>query len=282
MVLAIVFFEFVVFAALGWWFADDIGKAYRRYETWVSQEIETQLGFLGWRVDQERGRRMVRTLLGAGFLFGLAVSGLAPMVGIFFALTLGVLPVPLVYLARGRRWNAFDEQLLDAVNLLANGLKSGLGLPQAIQVLIREMDPPISDEFDRVLKEVSMGRTLDEALEAMNERMEHPELDLVVSSIVTLRRTGGNMSETFGIISETIKDRTLVEGKIRTLTSQGMMQMYMLIATPYLLGAILYAMDPGLMAPMFTTALGWAFLTLITFLCFLGYVVIKRIVTIEV
>ncbi len=282
MVFWIVIFEFVVFGSLGWWFAADIGKAYRRYETWVSQEIETQLGFLGWRVDQDRGRRMVRGLLVSGFVFGFVVSGFAPIVGIFFALTLGVLPVPLVHLARSRRWKAFDEQVLDAVNLLANGLKSGLGLPQAIQVLIREMDPPISDEFDRVLKEVGMGRTLDEALEAMNERMQHPEFDLIVSSIVTLRRTGGNMSETFGIISETIKDRFLVEGKIRTVTAQGMMQMYMLIATPYVLGAILYAMDPGLMSPMFTTTLGWAFLMLITFLCFLGYVVIKRIVTIEV
>lgn len=282
MVFWIVIFEFAVFGLLGWWFAADIGKAYRRYETWVSQEIETQLGFLGWRVDQDRGRRMVRGLMVSGFVFGFAVSGFAPMVGIFFALTLGVLPVPLVHLARTRRWNAFDEQVLDAVNLLANGLKSGLGLPQAMQVLIREMDPPISDEFDRVLKEVGMGRTLDEALEAMNDRMQHPEFDLIVSSIVTLRRTGGNMSETFGIISETIKDRFLVEGKIRTVTAQGMMQMYMLIATPYGLGAILYAMDPGLMSPMFTTTLGWVFLALITFLCFLGYVVIKRIVTIEV
>ena len=278
----LVMFEFVVFGSLGWWFAADISKVYRRYETWVSQEMETQLGFLGWRVDQDRGRRMVRALMVAGFLFGFVVSGFAPIVGVFFALTLGVLPVPLVNLARTRRWNAFDEQVLDAVNLLANGLRSGLGLPQAIQVLIREMDAPMSDEFDRVLKEVGMGRTLDEALEAMNTRMRHPEFDLIVSSIVTLRRTGGNMSTTFGIISETIKDRVLVEGKIRTVTSQGMMQMYMLIATPYVLGAILYAMDPNLMSPMFTTTLGWVFLTLITFLCFLGYVVIKRIVTIEV
>ena len=272
----------IVFGVIGWNFADDVIRLYRRYEDWVSDALEVQLGFLGWRVKQERNRTLVRALLGFGFVMGFLASGFSPIVGLNMAVALGALPVPLVQLAKARRWKAFDDQLLDGVNLLANGMKSGLGLPQAIQVLVREMDAPISDEFDRVLKEVQMGRTLDEALEAMNERMEHPELDLVITSIVTLRRTGGNMSETFDIISETIKERVLVEGKIRTLTSQGMMQMYMLISTPYALGAILYAMDPSFMGPMFTTSLGWAFLILVTALCFMGYVTIKRIVTIEV
>jgi tight adherence protein B len=144
------------------------------------------------------------------------------------------------------------------------------------------MHAPINEEFEQVLKEVQMGRTLDEALIALNERIVHPELDLLVSSIVTLRRTGGNMTETFELITDTIQQRVRVEGKIRALTAQGMTQAYIMVSMPYILGLVVYLMDPSYMRPMFETVLGWMLLTLMTGMVLVGWFVIKQIVTIEV
>lgn len=270
-----------LFAVVGYLLSDDLMRLARRYEDWVTGEMEVQLRFIGWRVEREQARTLLRVLVAGGFVFGVLVSW-SPLVGIYLGLLAGVMPVPLVRYLKGRRWSAFDEQLLDGVTLLRNALKSGLGLQQAIEVLVREMRPPISEEFDRALKEVQMGRTLDEALEALNARMEHPELDLLVSSIVTLRRTGGNMTETFEIISDTIQERVRVEGKIRALTAQGMTQAYIMVSMPFILGLVVYLMDPSYMGPMFETVVGWLLLTLMTAMVAIGWMVIKRIVTVEV
>jgi tight adherence protein B len=271
----------LLFMIAGFLVADDIVRLYRRYEDWVTSELETNLGFMGWRVDKERATKLLRWTVGGGFVVGVLISR-SPMVGVYAGLLFGAVPVPLVRYLRTRRWQAFDEQLLDAVTLLRNGLKSGLALPQSIELLVREMHAPINEEFDQVLKEVQMGRTLDEALIALNDRMVHPELDLLVSSIVTLRRTGGNMTETFELITDTIQQRVRVEGKIRALTAQGMTQAYIMVSMPYILGLVVYLMDPSYMRPMFETVLGWMLLTLMTGMVLVGWFVIKQIVTIEV
>jgi tight adherence protein B len=271
----------LLFMIAGYLVADDIVRLYRRYEDWVTSELEVNLGFMGWRVDKERATKLLRWTVGGGFVVGVLISR-SPMVGVYAGLLFGAVPVPLVRYLRSRRWQAFDEQLLDAVTLLRNGLKSGLALPQSIELLVREMHAPINEEFEQVLKEVQMGRTLDEALIALNERIVHPELDLLVSSIVTLRRTGGNMTETFELITDTIQQRVRVEGKIRALTAQGMTQAYIMVSMPYILGLVVYLMDPSYMRPMFETVLGWMLLTLMTGMVLVGWFVIKQIVTIEV
>lgn len=270
----------IVFAA-GYLASEDIVDAYRRYEGWVVDEVKTQTRFHHWRVSRAHAVRLLRLLLGTAFLLG-SILALSPVGGIMIAMMVGFVPVPLVRYFKSHRWKTFDEQLLDGVNLLRNAMKSGLGLQQAIEVLVREMRPPISEEFDLVLKEVQLGRTMDEALISLNERMEHPELDLVVSSVVTLRRTGGNISETFELISHTIEERVRVEGKIRALTAQGMTQAYVLVSMPFVLGIIMFLMDPGYMRPMFSTVLGNLLLLLVGLMVFIGWNVIKRVVTIEV
>lgn len=261
--------------------APDLVELYRRYTTWVSGEVQQQLGFLNWRVKRHQVERLLDILLGTAFLVGMIFS-LNPMGGLFLAGLIGFMPVPFVRFLKARRWRAFDLQFLDGVNLMRNAMRSGLTLQQAIEVLTREMNAPISEEFDRVLKEVRLGRTVEEALVSLNERMGHPELDLVVSAVVTLRKTGGNLGDTFEVISKTIQERTRVEGKIRALTAQGMTQAYVLVAMPFVLGTLMFLIDPNYMSPMFSTILGWLLLGFIILLVSMGWIIIKKIVTIEV
>jgi tight adherence protein B len=261
--------------------APDLLEAYRRYTTWVSGEVKEQLGFLNWRVQRDQVERLLDIVLAGAFAMG-ALFSFNPMGGLFLAGLVGFIPVPLVRFLKARRWRAFDLQFLDGVNLLRNAMKSGLTLQQAIDVLVREMQPPISEEFDRLLKEVQLGRTVEEALTSLNERIGHPELDLVTSAVVTLRKTGGNLAETFEVISITIQERTRVEGKIRALTAQGMTQAYVLVAMPFILGIIMFLLDPAYMTPMFSTVLGLVFLAFVVLLVSMGWLIIKKIVTIEV
>jgi len=271
----------VIVGAAGAVVAPDLVQLYRRYTTWVSGEVQEQLGFLNWRVKRQQVERLLDVALLGAFVAGGLVA-INPMGGVFLAGLFGFVPVPLVRFLKARRWRAFDLQFLDGVNLLRNGMRSGLTLQQAIEVLTREMEPPISEEFDRVLKEVQLGRTVEEALVSLNERILHPELDLVVSAVVTLRKTGGNLGDTFEVISRTIQERTRVEGKIRALIAQGMTQAYVLVAMPFLLGIVMFLIDPNYMSPMFSTILGWLLLAFVVLLVSMGWMIIKKIVTIEV
>lgn len=278
-VIALITSALIALAA--WLAAPEIAEAYRRYETWASGEVQEQLRFINWRVQREQVVRLLRLALSTTFVLG-SLAALNPMGGIFLAALLAFVPVPAVRFLHARRWKAFDAQFLDGVNLLRNALKSGLTLQKAIEVLVREMQPPITEEFDRVLKEVQLGRTQEEALISFSERMQHPELDLVVSAVVTLRQTGGDLSETFEVISRTIQERNRVEGKIRALTAQGMTQAYILVAMPFVMGIVMFLIDPEYMSPMFSTILGWFLLILVTLMVGMGWLIIKKIVTIEV
>ena len=117
-----------------------------------------------------------------------------------------------------------DDQLVDALLLMANALKAGLSLQQALELVVREMKPPISDEFGRLVKEIHLGRLTDDALRRFAERVPLEDVRLAVDSILTLRETGGNLSETFQVIAHTIVERKKVQGKIKAMTAQGMSQ----------------------------------------------------------
>lgn len=202
------------------------------------------------------------------------------------AIVLGVLgaagPYGLVrYRDRVRR-RTLDSQLIDALILMANGLKAGLSLFQAVELAADELKPPIADEFGRLLKELRLGRLIDEALLEMAERLGLPDLEIAVHSIVTLREAGGNLSETFFTVANTIVERKKVEGKIQALTASGVYQGVGLCCMPFVLALVFYLMDPNYMRPMFTTWIGWGIWAVVLVLDAMGMFTILKIVKIDV
>lgn len=180
------------------------------------------------------------------------------------------------------RLKRFDEQLIDGLNLLANSLKSGLNLQQAIQVLVKEMPNPLSQEFALVLSQEKLGLTTDEALERMIERIPSEDLSVALHSVLILRETGGDLSETFDTIASTIRERRKVDGKIKSMTAQGKMQGLVLFLLPFAFAAALYFINPEYITPLFTTPLGWSLLTVMVFLQILGGLWLRKIVKIDV
>lgn len=176
----------------------------------------------------------------------------------------------------------FDEQLVDALVMASNALRVGMSLPQALDIVTKEMPQPISQEFGLTLKEHRMGKTLDDALSAMSDRIPSLDLTLVVNAVLILRETGGNLSETFDTIVYTITEREKVKDKIRTLTAQGKAQGVILISMPFVMAYLMNMVNPEYMEPMFTTLLGWLLMLFMCLMLLAGGLMIRKIITIDV
>jgi tight adherence protein B len=192
------------------------------------------------------------------------------------------LPMLLVRYYRRRRIKSFNTQLVDALQAMANAFKAGLTFPQAIEHISREAMSPLGQEFGLFVKEVKLGVPLEEALINMGKRVGSEDLDLVVVSTNIARQLGGNMAEMFETISATIRERFRLEGKIDAITSQGRMQGWIVSALPIALGVALNYMRPDLMEPMLDHWFGMVLIAAIILMEFLGIVIIRKIVAIDV
>jgi tight adherence protein B len=216
-------------------------------------------------------------------LFGVFTAVFAQIVVGIIAGMFG-LPVPLLVLRvlKNRRDQKFGVQLVDALMNMASALKAGFSLPQAFLQIEKEMDTPISQEFRLVNQELRVGLSLDEALHHLYQRMPQDDLDLVITSILISRDLGGNLTEVFDNIAETIRDRHIIEGKIRALTAQGKLQGVIMALLPFAVGAAIHVIDPTLVEPLYRTEAGWTILVMLLLMVIGGYFWIRKIVAIDV
>jgi tight adherence protein B len=183
---------------------------------------------------------------------------------------------------RKRRVRRFEVQLVDALSAMANAFKAGLTMPQAMEQIARDGMPPISQEFGLVVNELKLGVPLEEALDKLAQRIDSEDLRLLVTSTNVARGLGGNMSEMFETIANTIRERFRLEGKIKSMTSQGRLQGWIVASLPIVLGLVLNYMRPDLMQPMLKHWFGWALVAAIAVMETLGVLIIRRIVNINV
>jgi tight adherence protein B len=193
---------------------------------------------------------------------------------------------PGIYISymQGRRLKLFNDQLGDTINLLVNGLRTGFSVLQAMEAVARELPQPVAGEFDRVVKEVQLGLTLEQALQNMLRRVKSEDLDLVVTAINVQREVGGNLAEILDVISHTIRERVRIKGEISVLTAQGMITGYVITALPLALMALLYLINRDYVQRLWTTPgpCGWAMLIAGAILIVSGFLIIQKIVRIEV
>ena len=235
-------------------------------------------------------RRCQQVVWGSG-LFGLVLGVLVTwhlnwLFLILFSLIIAYLclriPRRVVDFMHERYLGRFQDQFVDALVMMSSALRSGLSLVQAMDLVVKEMPAPTSQEFGLTLRQHNLGQSLDEALEAMAERVPSDDLGLFVNSVVVLRETGGNLAETFDTIVFTVSERDKVRGKIKTLTAQGTAQGVILICMPFVMAVVLQILNPDYMRPMFTTVLGWIMLGFMVMLLALGGMMIRKIVNIDV
>ncbi len=191
-------------------------------------------------------------------------------------------PKPIIDFMYKRRVDKFVVQMIDGLNLMANGLKSGQSVVQALGLVVQEMPNPMKEEFNLVLSETKLGVSLEEAFVNMAKRIKNDDVEMFVTSVNILKETGGNLAETLDTIVYTIRERIKVEKKIEAMTTQGFYQGIFVMAVPPLLGAVFYQTDPEFMSPLFTTTLGWLIVLAIVMLELVGFFVIMRIIKIDV
>lgn len=193
--------------------------------------------------------------------------------------------VPGFYVNRriNNRLIAFETQLADTLGLWVNALRSGYSVLQAMEAIAQDSPEPTKQEFKRVVKEVQIGITMQDALQHMLDRINSEDLDLVVTAVNIQREVGGNLAEILEVIAHTIRERIKLKGEIRVLTSQGRYTGYLISFLPIALAAFLNFASPGYMNEMFTNRLcGWPLLGVALALIGTGTAIIQKIVDIQI
>ena len=196
----------------------------------------------------------IATPIGLVFLslaFGFVLPALQNPFALVVMFLIG-LWLPRWYLHRRQRGrlNAFNGQLPDTITLLANSLRAGSSFLQGMELVTREARPPISEEFGRVVREMSLGLALQPALANLVRRVASEDLELMVTAINIQSQVGGNLATVLDAIAFTIRERVRIQGEIRTLTAMQRYSGYVIVLLPVGLAALLFVISPTYMTPM--------------------------------
>jgi len=212
------------------------------------------------------------TLATRNLLIGVLGGALGGWLGMRVALSIRI----------GRRRAAFGEQLPDVLQLIAGSLQSGFSLPQAVDAVVREGSQPATGEFSRALAEARLGADLEDGLNRVADRMSSTDLRWTVMAIRIQREVGGNLAEVLRTVVGTMRERAFLRRQVSSLSSEGRLSAYVLIALPLLIGGWFFYSDPSYMKPLYTTLLGLVMLVGSAVLIVVGALWMRKLIKIEV
>ena len=189
---------------------------------------------------------------------------------------------PLARWLDNRRRQKFNEQLPEALATMSNALRAGFSLSQAFECVVEQGDKPMSEEFAILQQQLRIGMSFEDALQSMSGRVGSDDLTLVTTAILISRKTGGNVTEIFDKISETIRSRMKIERKVKTLTAQGRMQGILVSLMPLLLGVAMVILKPNMMIPFLCSFVGVISVLVVILLITVGWLFIRKITKIDV
>jgi len=192
--------------------------------------------------------------------------------------------LPRMWVGRriGSRLNSFNKQLPDTITLLSNSLRAGSSFLQSIELVSRESPAPMGPEMGRVVREVNLGLSMEEALSNLVRRIKSDDLDLMVTAIGVQQQVGGNLAEILDTIAFTIRERVRIKGEIRTLTAQGRYSGYLVAFLPIGIMVTLNLINPEFMQPLFTELIGQILLVVGAIMMLIGFFAIQKITDIKV
>lgn len=245
------------------------------------RKIFFSVDFDGLKNPKETKKRVMLAGIIAGFIF--LITGF----NIFFTIIFGVLgymaPVLISKYKENKRLAMIDRQLADGLVLVTNSLRAGMSFAQGIEVLAEQGQSPLKDEFKIVTDELRLGISMEQALNNLSERMKKSrEMKVAITAINIARETGGNMSEALETIAKTMRMRNEMHGKISSLTAQGRLSGIIVTLLPFGLGFVINLIDPVMMRPLYTTVPGYVILSFMFFLIGIGWLLIKKIISIDI
>ena len=283
--LTLPLFGITIFFIVYFW-ADKVLIQLYSKSTSKRTDVLRYMKLLGMPVDEKKVTQMLLlSSCGSGLLFFFLAwpnFSVGVVIGISAAIAGFQLPPIIFKSLYEKRCVQFVDQMVDALTIMANGIKSGSNPQQSMQRVVEIMGNPVSSEFGQVLTQTQFGQSYEEALSDLAERIPKPDVQMFVTAVNILKETGGNMAETFQTIVSTIRERQKLEKKISAMTAQGVMQGIIVTSIPFILGAVFFAIDPNFIQPMFDTTLGLVLLAVMLTLQVIGGMMIKKIVTIKV
>ncbi|MDO8616506.1 MAG: type II secretion system F family protein [Dehalococcoidia bacterium] len=192
--------------------------------------------------------------------------------------------LPAMWLSgkRKKRTVRVNAQLVDMLGMVANSIKSGYGLMQSFEFAARQIDAPLALELRRMLREANLGLSAEDALNALGQRIDSKDLDMVLTAVNIQRAVGGNLAEILDQVAFTMRERERVRGEISTLTAQQKMTGIVIGGLPVFMFAIFMVMNPAYMSVLFNELAGRIILLTAVGLEFLGYFTLKRMMAIDV
>lgn len=240
--------------------------------------VELQRADIKMRPEEFLTIWLLITVVPAGLIVLFLQNSVVALVVMIICL---LLPMLLIKMKQKQRVKKFESQLSDALIIACSCLKSGLSFTQAMETIAKDMDDPISGEFQLVIKEMSMGASMDEALDKLNTRIKSKYLSLMVSAVLIQRQTGGNLSQILDNISNTIKERMKLQKELKSATASGKTSGTIVGIMPIAILGMFYMVNKEFVMPLFTTNMGRVFLCVAAGLEIVCFLIIKKITTIK-
>ena len=281
----------LTFFGFAWLFVDAVDEGAGNYASAMGTETSRAFEDVFMFISPAKIARLGRlAALAAFFLFFIPLFSFSSVVSTVAGIVLGLgaglftftLPARYVRFLRNRRRLRFNEQLVTALGTMSNALRAGFSINQAFESVVETGEKPISQEFNVLLQQLRVGMSFEDALASLDRRVGSDDLTLVCTAIDIARRTGGNLTEIFDRISDTIRGRMRIERRVRTLTAQGRMQGMIVTAMPFFLGVAMLVLKPEVMRPFLFSLRGVICVAVVLALVTVGWLFIRKIVRIEV
>jgi len=198
---------------------------------------------------------IIGLLLGlmAGGFGGVFVFLLVLFIGGFISVRMPMAVLDTLKKSRGKKVNA---QLMDALILLSNSLRSGMDIVQGFELVSRDLRPPIADEFGLVVKNYQLGTPFEKALDGMTERVESRMLSYIIKAIIIQRQVGGNLTVIFARLVENIREESKLEEKLQAMTAQQKIQSIVVSIMPFVMMLVMFIFNPAQMIAFYTSPVG--------------------------
>ncbi len=215
-------------------------------------------------------------------VLGVVFLGGSRLIGLIVGAVAAMIPLIVVQRIRRKRARLFSEQLSDALDLIRAALQAGHGFLSALTVVADEFPDPIAQEFREVAEEIRLGLPMRDALYHLIERVDDPNLPILVVGILVTHEVGGNLAEVLNNISHTIRERFKLLRDTQVMTAQGRLSGRVLTALPFIVALVMLVLNPTYFAPMLQTSTGHYMLAYALLSIVVGHLVIRRLVTIKV
>ena len=216
-----------------------------------------------------------------GFLVGNTVIK-NRLLAVMLMFLCGSFPFLYLLILKQKRTEKFKKQLPEALDLMSRALKAGHAFTNGLKLAADEFNDPLGPEFAEVLDEINFGVSVSNALRNLAKRVQCPEIKYFVVGVILQRETGGNLAELMGILAFLIREKFKFQGKVRTLSAEGRLSAFILIALPFGIAGWMWFSNPKYLDPLLTDPIGKIMIIGAAIMMVFGIIVMKKIVAIEV